>query len=337
MQMTAAMAAPETGTAAAFDGRALRNALGNFATGVTVITARTPAGETVGVTANSFNSVSLDPPLVLWSLARKSRSLPAYLAADHFAVHVLAADQVPLSQRFATPMENRYAGIEFRTGAGGAPLLEGCAARFQCKAVHRYEGGDHLIIVGEVVAFDASGRAALLYYKGGYAVSATHPLTRPTDPDIVPGGFVDDYVNYLLRRCSQRFQRHFEPVLNRYDVNHYEWRVLALLSDRDGRSLEELAAPAMVPVQRMIGVLDGLQAKDRVRAAGLAAVRYRLTPAGAELAMRLRAEAKAHEADVLSVGSADEGRALKDAVRRLSSWLSDARAPGADHRQEQLP
>ncbi len=325
--MTTERAAGEAGAQPAFDSKALRGALGNFATGVTVITARTPAGEKVGVTANSFNSVSLDPPLVLWSLGRKSRSLPAYSAADHFAVNVLAADQVSLSQRFATPAEDKFAGVSHRPGAGGAPLLDGCAARFQCRVVHSYEGGDHVIFVGEVVGFDASGREGLLYYKGGYAVSAAHPATTLRAAGIVPGGFVDDYLDYLLLRCSQRFQRQFEQILNRHDVSHYEWRVLALLTDRDGRSLEELAEPALVPVKHMVGVLHGLEMNQWVRvtgrAAGLAAVRYHLAPAGAELAVRLLAEAKAHEADALGALSAEEARALKDNLRRLAEWLSD--------------
>ena len=123
----------ETATAAGFDSRAFRRALGNFATGVTVVTAAAPGGRTVGVTANSFNSVSLEPPLILWSLDKRSSSLAVFEAASHFAVNILAADQIELSNNFAKPREDRFAGIEHRAGEGGAPLLADCAACFQCE------------------------------------------------------------------------------------------------------------------------------------------------------------------------------------------------------------
>ena len=105
-----------------FDARAFRRALGNFATGVTVITAADASGRKVGVTANSFNSVSLDPPLILWSLDKRSSSHAVFEAAEHFAVNVLAADQIDLSNTFARPSEDRFAGIEHEEGEGGAPL-----------------------------------------------------------------------------------------------------------------------------------------------------------------------------------------------------------------------
>ena len=158
--------------------RALRAALGQFATGVTVVTARAPDGTNVGVTASSFNSVSLEPPLVLWSLARSARSLAAFRGAGHFAVNVLAADQIPLSNRFATQRDDKFSGVECVDGLGGAPLLAGCAARFQCRRAFEYDGGDHLIFVGEVLAFDCDGSPSLLFHRGRYALPAPHPAAR---------------------------------------------------------------------------------------------------------------------------------------------------------------
>ncbi|MDH3553381.1 MAG: flavin reductase family protein, partial [Gammaproteobacteria bacterium] len=127
----------------------MRGALGQFATGVTVITTTDSDGSPVGVTASSFNSVSLDPPLVLWSLAKSARSMAAFDRSGYFCVHVLAASQEALSARFATPGSDKFGGQDWRPGHGGVPLLQEFAARFQCKTTHTYEGGDHLIFVGE--------------------------------------------------------------------------------------------------------------------------------------------------------------------------------------------
>jgi 3-hydroxy-9,10-secoandrosta-1,3,5(10)-triene-9,17-dione monooxygenase reductase component len=151
------------------DAKAFRIALGSFATGVTVITTQGSDGQPVGLTANSFNSVSLDPPMVLWSLARKARSLGAFLAATHWAVHVLSADQEALSNRFSRTGDDKFAGLAVTRGLGGVPLLEGCAARFECRTSYRHEGGDHLIFVGEVLSFERVEREPLLFHAGRYA------------------------------------------------------------------------------------------------------------------------------------------------------------------------
>lgn len=172
-------AATETGDRAE-EQRRFRNALGRFATGVTVVTARGPGGEDVGVTANSFNSVSLDPPLVLWSIARNATSIRAFEAAEHFAVHVLGEGQRPLSERFAQKGGDKFAGLALDRGVGGVPLVAGTAAVFQCRTAHRYEGGDHLILVGEVVEFDERDHPPLLYHGGRYAaVAASASPVRP--------------------------------------------------------------------------------------------------------------------------------------------------------------
>ena len=159
-------------TSSKLDTRAFRNALGHFATGVTVVTTCAENGDYIGVTANSFNSVSMEPPLVLWSLDKTSQSLKTFETAGHFVVNVLAADQVSLSKRFATRgAKDKFQGVSCIEGIGGAPVLAGCAAYFQCKKSFTYEGGDHLILVGEVVKFEASGRSSLVFHKGSYAVS----------------------------------------------------------------------------------------------------------------------------------------------------------------------
>lgn len=151
------------------DAQQFRAALGMFATGVTIITARADDGTLVGLTANSFNSVSLTPPLVLWSLARRAGSMPVFSRGSHYAINILAADQKDLAQRFATRDIDRFAGVRFREGCGGAPVLEGCAAVFECANRSQYEEGDHIIFVGEVEACSrVEGAQPLIFHGGRY-------------------------------------------------------------------------------------------------------------------------------------------------------------------------
>ncbi len=151
-----------------FDAKAFRSALGSFVTGVTIVTVRGRDGRPAGLTANSFNSVSLDPPMVLFSLALKSASLPVFRKAESWAVHVLGADQQAMSDRFAASDVDRFAGLEPVDGPEGAPLIEGCAARFGCRAKFEYEGGDHAIFLGEVVDFHRREVEPLIYHGGRY-------------------------------------------------------------------------------------------------------------------------------------------------------------------------
>lgn len=145
-----------------------RSALGMFATGVTIVTARTAQGDLIGLTANSFNSVSLSPPLVLWSLSRKAGSMPVFEQGSHYAINILAADQRDLAERFASRTADRYAGVAWREGeAAGAPVLEGAVAVFECYNRSRYEEGDHVIFVGEVERCSVLPGAAPLIFHGG--------------------------------------------------------------------------------------------------------------------------------------------------------------------------
>jgi flavin reductase (DIM6/NTAB) family NADH-FMN oxidoreductase RutF len=146
-----------------------------FATGVTIVTARTPEGELVGLTANSFNSVSLTPPLVLWSLARSAGSMAAFSAGSHYAINILGAEQQDLARQFAARDVDRYQGVAFSLGASGAPLLQGAAATFECFNRSRYEEGDHVIFVGEVERCDHRAGASPLLYHGGRFYTE-HPL-----------------------------------------------------------------------------------------------------------------------------------------------------------------
>lgn len=158
-----------------FDAPHFRQALSRFATGVTVVTTRNPdapSGDTgshcfVGMTANSFNSVSMAPPLVLWSLALRARSLPLFLAQSHYVINVLAADQLDICNRFAYGEGDRFAQTDFRLGQSGLPILHGALAWFECHNRSRYEEGDHVILVGEVERCGFASQADGLVYQGG--------------------------------------------------------------------------------------------------------------------------------------------------------------------------
>ncbi|MDO5288779.1 MAG: flavin reductase family protein [Pseudomonadota bacterium] len=159
----------------AFSALEFRAALGMFATGVTIVTVRSAAGELLGLTANSFNSVSLDPPLVLWSLSRDSLSLDAFSTGSHYAINVLSAQQQALAMQFAAPLGDRWAGVAWRAGVAGAPLIEGAVAHFECFNKSRYVEGDHVIFVGQVErCTHVPGAAPLLFHGGRFYTE--HPL-----------------------------------------------------------------------------------------------------------------------------------------------------------------
>ena len=147
--------------------RDFRNTLGSFATGVTVLSTLNSEGNPVGMTISSFNSVSLDPPLVLWSLSLSSPNLEAFRTASHYAINVLAADQQHLSDRFASRRPDRFSGVAIHHGMHGVPLLDGCSAWLECSHEAHYPGGDHLIFVGRVERFAQSDRQAPLVFHGG--------------------------------------------------------------------------------------------------------------------------------------------------------------------------
>lgn len=158
-----------------FSQREFRDALGRFATGVTVVTACDAEGRPVGLTANSFNSVSLEPPLVLWSLSRSASTMSTFSTCRHYAVNVLSAEQVALAQQFAARGTDRWAGVSYTLGANGAPLLDGTLATFECFNRNQHAEGDHVIFVGEVERCHQGAHAPPLLYHGGKFYTE-HPL-----------------------------------------------------------------------------------------------------------------------------------------------------------------
>jgi flavin reductase (DIM6/NTAB) family NADH-FMN oxidoreductase RutF len=157
-----------TSTTTRFDQKQLRKTLGAFSTGITVVTTRSNKGTLHGVTANSFSSVSLDPPLVLWSQSLTSSNFQAFSDSDYFVINILAADQKELSDHFGKSQNDKFKGIKFEEGIGGSPVLENTSAAFECKKIASYPGGDHIIYLGEINSLSCTDVEPLIFSNGKY-------------------------------------------------------------------------------------------------------------------------------------------------------------------------
>ncbi len=298
------------------DGKQFRKALGAFATGVTVVTARGSDGKDVGLTANSFNSVSLDPPMVLWSLDKKSSSREAFMQTDHFAVHILSLEQEKVSNQFAKSDSDRFADMDVERGAGHVPLLGGCSARFECRTSYRYEGGDHVIFVGEVLSFESFDRAPLLFHSGKYGL-----LLKKADNEVIDSGwnFGDDFLGFQLRRAYFQLMAPLRADVQRRGLNEIHRSILSILGMGEGRSRAEL--------ERLLE-LTGHRASDAhfqdlvaqglitLQAGGEGAQVY-FTAAGRQSAFENMAMGKAAEEDAMQGLDANEARLLKVLLGRV--------------------
>lgn len=251
-----------------FDARAFRRALGNFATGVTVVTAATASGRKVGVTANSFNSVSLDPPLILWSIDKRSNSHEVFEEASHFAVNVLAADQIDLSNNFARPKDDRFAEIEFEPGEGGSPVFADCSARFHCEKFQQVDGGDHWIMIGKVVAFDDFGRSPLLYHQGAYSMVLPHTRMTKRDEGQPPSshfqGRLSHNLYYLMTQALRAYQASYQPRQLSTGLRTSEARMLMVLENDAGLDLNQLQREVAMPVREIEEAVANLKRKGLV-------------------------------------------------------------------------
>lgn len=306
---------------ASIDPIAFRNALGQFATGVTIITARAPDGGLVGLTANSFSSVSLEPPLVLWSLAKTAKSLEVFQNTRDWAIHVLTKDQMDLSNRFASKIDNKFEGIDIETGEGGTPLLKDYSARFQCKETYQYEGGDHIIFVGEVIDFQQSGKEPLLFHSGKYAQARPHAAVVAKDQaraaeaaQEAEGSFTEDFLMYLLERATPQVTLPFHKATQAAGLSLFAMRTLALLSVGDGRSTANIKALNPLEACDMDEAMADLAVKGLVRMEHNSLF---LTDKGRQMIVRLIAAGKAAEADALQDLDAWEQRLFKDMLKRV--------------------
>lgn len=305
-----------------FDSGSFRKALGSFTTGVTVVTTRSPDESDIGLTANSFNSVSLDPPMVLWSLSKSAASLPAFMGAEHFAVHILAEDQQSLSSQFATRGIDKFAGVDIERGPGDIPLLHCYAARFVCKSEFKYEGGDHIIFVGRVIEFDHTDAEPLLFHGGQYAQLSKK--TRDTESDLS-----HDWIGFLLARCYQQLVVPLKKELAARNLNIAQYYLIQLVAQFEGKTVDQL--------MDVLSLGDSVPTDDEIQQLAQKGIidqdsggRITLTPLGHHLHLELASVFKAAESDAEADLSYDQRQNLKLTLRQIIK-TTDPAAP--DSRQ----
>lgn len=243
-----------------FDTREMRDVLSSFSTGVTIVTTSDARGAPVGMTASSFNSVSMEPPLILWSVAKSALSADAFRKASHFAVHVLAVDQVDLSNRFAKSGADKFSGTDYRTDANGVPVLEGPAGRFDCRTWQVYEGGDHWIIVGEVEGVARENRDGLVFSAGTYATATPiRAAVRKLEPEPDLPNPLDDLLLYHLARANRQMGQNFHAAVRAAGLTVPEWRVLANLRPDAGTDMDVLGTLTFIDPDLLSDLLQSMQ------------------------------------------------------------------------------
>src|SRR5690554_3846488 len=308
---------------ASFNPRAFRDALSTFTTGVTIITTRAADGSPIGITANSFNSVSLNPPLVLWSLAKSAYSLDAFVHTKQWNVHVLSVEQEELSGRFAARGEDKFAGIELDQGINDIPLLHNCTARFQCRTAFMYEGGDHMIFVGEVLSFDQSHLPPLAFQSGQYALTARKPregVRLSQAEQVAPDcSYTEDLLGYLAGRAHYQLVAYLRTLLQHQQLDEHAFFVLSVLSIQDRLTLAEINRLVTYTGHEVTRpMMQSLQEQGYlITAAQPGEPRYQLTPAGREASLKHIALAKAVEQDVTEKLGLGDIQALKILLKRL--------------------
>lgn len=298
------------------DPAAFRRCLGQFATGVTVITASGPDGP-VGMTANSFSSVSLDPPMVLWSAKRQSPSFSAFEAATHFAINVLGSDQVAASKHFGKSGPDKFDGVAWTPGAGGAPILRGVVASFECRRIAAHPGGDHVIFVGEVERFARFDRDVLLFAQGRYAVASDHPEAvasaggGTSDQRLGP---MNEFLTALLYRAHGELSEALEEGRRAEGLTLLQTRLMSAIETLPGRTLEQLLPHLFLGANAAQGTVGELIAMGVIWDGGAG---LRLTALGTERNRSLLARARTIEARNLQGVSASDIAATRRVLAHL--------------------
>ena len=312
----------------AVDTRALRHTLGQFATGVTIVTCLADDDTPVGMTANSFSSVSLDPPLVLWSVDRRAGSFTPFAKAERFAFSVLAQDQVELSNRFAQPGAEKFSHVAWAAGLGGVPLIPDAAAHIECVQHATAEGGDHLIIIGRVERFERYDRRGLVFAHGRYGAVAPHPGGTPAGGVSMGDGHHpdDDFLVPLLFRAYNQLFRDFARGLAEADATGPQMRILSILSAY-GPCAEETVLTRTMVSQSRFG-----EARDSLVAAGLIQrmadpTALAMTDAGAAKLAELLSRAVELERESTRTLDTSEVEILRAVLRKLVREGADQSGP----------
>ena len=284
------------------DARAFRRALGHYATGVTIVTA-SDGKRDVGVTANSFSSVSLDPPLVLWSIDRKSSSFDIFMAATHFAINVLAISQVGLSTKFSRTSADKFSGVACTPGLGRAPLLDGAVVQLECRREHEYDGGDHVIMVGRVEQYTRYEAEPLLFAKGRYALAMDCPVSdgsamRELPPLTSEAESAEPTLLQSLLRAYDGISAKFHTHRRAEGLSLNQSRALALLARGPTESVSQVMRDALLGQSAAEDALANLV--ERKLAVAQPQGGYTITSLGLETSCRLRRKLREVEADVVA-------------------------------------
>lgn len=260
----------------------------------------------------------MDPPLILWSSMKSARSCPAFESASHFAVNILAADQMDLSNHFARQQEDKFAGVEWEEGIGGVPLFPDCAGRFQCETYDKLDGGDHWIFVGRVLAFDDFGRSPLCFHQGSYAMVFSHPETFPKAnqgmPEGAEQGRMGNHTFFLMLRAVRAYQEKYQPKLGALGLSLIEARSLLVLNDLSDLSAEDLVVHLHAPLDEARVALSNLEDRGLVTCASGGCSLTEAGQAKAEQCWRL---AEAHAQETFKDFSDTEMEAFTGVLRKL--------------------
>lgn len=313
---------PDTETAKAAAKSDFRRTLGQFPTGVTVITTRDDQNRPVGMTASSFNSVSQEPPLILWSIDKSALSAKIFSQAKHFAVNILGKHQIDTANHFARRGVDKFADISLTEGRDGCPILKDVAACLECKTWSVYEGGDHLIIVGEVLDFHCHDHVVpLVFAQSSYAVpvqnsTETHPDTTQTSEH----GVLEHNLLYQFWSIYGLYSSDlYKLLLEQCGVLPDEWRVLTILLDRNGVGVQTIAKMVSKPLDDCRNTLTKMQANGHLIVSDEDLVQ--ITSQGTELAKRLVLAANQHEAKVTGALTDDRKIQLKQDLKAVLTKL----------------
>ena len=235
-----------------FDLGNYRQALGAFATGVTIVTTCTEQGDRTGITANSFNSVSMSPPLVLWSLDSHSGSKVLFDNSPCFTVNILASTQTELAKHFAkSGIKDKFTDTEFTSGITGCPVLTGCAATFQCRKKVAHEEGDHTIYIGEVLDYELHDRQALIYHRSEFGVVSDMPSTNNPTAITKSASVCDFYLEHVMFRIRQTILEDWSMMIEDAGLTDNQWKVL-------NRLIENLEPIRLSLLSNLIGLDQSL-------------------------------------------------------------------------------
>lgn len=300
--------------APAEDVRAFRRCLGQYATGVAIVTAAHD-GLLVGMTINSFASVSLEPPLVLWSIRKASGSAQAFLNAGHFTINVLASDQVELSQQFGASNPQVFEHVAWQAGQYGAPLLPGVIGQLECTCARVDDGGDHWILVGEVKTFTRYAGEPLLFSQGQYAVAQNHPqLSAPASQPNASEPIAPSFLT-LLSTANHRSSARFEEHRQQFGVTVASGRVLSRLYEQP-LDRAELALTTFLGEAALDDAIRELSEQGNLTQVG---THYELTPVGRERRAALAQKAQAFTHEILAQFSAADVAAATRVLSALAA------------------